>query len=296
MPARHILLTLAAAAVILFAGLAWKPTTLTTHSAHAQSASSNRASVTAAPASTTPDVTAARQRIAQFQSLKQRAASGDSASKRLLAEAYDTCMFVNQNAEQYRQRIEVRIQNEDTAEGAAVLENLLRRRLQDCAAVESGAPVAWKGMRLLYAQAAQGGDLPARLMEALFNPQPPLRPEQAAMLIEEVVASRDPAAVYALGDLVGEVIGIQVAEPYTPLDDAQAAGLAWKVAACRIGLDCGPESPPVSTLCLLQGWCYQGTYEEAIRKRLRTDARREALDRQVEAILRAMEASSPTAS
>lgn len=102
------------------------------------------------------------------------------------------------------------------------------------------------------------------------------------------LASNDPAAMFALGAAIGESRGMQVAEPYTPLAEGWLAGRAWQVAACRMGLECGPESPPTSRLCLLQGWCYEGTYEQAIPRRLGTDAEREALNRKVEAILRAM--------
>jgi hypothetical protein len=197
-------------------------------------------------------------------------------------------MYINPNVEQYKERIQRSIRSAETEEEATVLGYLLQHALQECAAVEDGAPIEWEDMRLLYAQAARGGDLPARVTETVFNPQPALSKVQAAALLEEVLASNDPAAMFALGDAMGEFFGMQVAEPYTALADGELAGRAWQVAACRMGLECGPESPPASRLCLLQGWCYEGTFEQATRRRLGTDAEREALDRRVEAILRAM--------
>lgn len=293
MAAKRILLTLAAASLALVAWLTWKPTSFPAHSAQAETSAHKPAPPVAAGSSQRPDFTRTSPQRAWFLALKQRADAGDPASQRLLADAYDRCMYVNQysdnpNAEQYKERIQRRIQSAETEEEATVLGRLLPHVLQECAAVEGGAPIDWDDMRLLYAQAAQGGDLPARVTETLFNLQQPLGEVQAAALLEDVLASNDPAAVFALGAAIGESRGMQVAEPYTPLAEGELAGRAWQVAACRMGFDCGPESPPASRLCLLQGWCYEGTFEQATRRRLGTDAEREALDRQVEAILRAM--------
>ncbi|WP_315385984.1 hypothetical protein [uncultured Stenotrophomonas sp.] len=288
MAAKRILLTLAAASLALVAWLTWKPSSVPTHSAQTKASAHKHAPPISAGTPQTADFTTAIPQRAWFLALKQRADAGDPASQRLLAQAYDRCMYVNRNVEQYKERIQRGIQSAATEEKATVLGYLLQHVLQECAAVEGGAQIDWEDMRLLYAQAAQGGDLPARVMETVFNPQPPLSEEQATALLEEVLASHDPAAMFALGDAMGEFIGMQVAEPYTPLAEGELAGRAWQVAACRMGFECGPESPPATRLCLLQGWCYEGTYEQATRRRLGTDAEREALDRRVAAILRAM--------
>ncbi len=288
MAAKRILLTLAAASLALVAWLAWKPASFPTHTAQAETSAHKPAPPIAAGSSQRPDSTKTSPQRAWFLALKQRADAGDPASQRLLAQAYDRCMYINPNVGQYNERIQRSIRSAETEEKATVLGYLLQHALQECAAVEDGAPIDWEDMRLLYAQAAKGGDLPARVTETVFNPQPPLSEVQAAALLEEVLASDDPAAMFALGDAMGEFLGMQVAEPYTALAEGELAGRAWQVAACRMGLECGPESPPASRLCLLQGWCYEGTFEQATRRRLGSDTEREALDRRVEAILRAM--------
>ncbi|PAL02071.1 hypothetical protein B8W90_13245, partial [Staphylococcus hominis] len=76
----------------------------------------------------------------------QRADAGDPASQRLLAQAYERCMVVNQNAgnpnvEQYEEQIQRRIQSAETEEEATLLGHLLQHVLQECAAVEGGAPI-----------------------------------------------------------------------------------------------------------------------------------------------------------
>jgi len=288
MAAKRIFLALAATFLALAAWLTWKPTSFPAHTAQAETSAHEPAPPITAGSSQRPDSTKTSPQRAWFLALKQRADAGDPASQRLLAQAYDRCMYINPNVGQYKERIQRSIRSAETEEKATVLGYLLEHALQECAAVEDGAPIEWEDMRLLYAQAAQGGDLPARVAETVFNPQPPLSKVQAAALLEEVLASNDPAAMFALGDAMGEFFGMQVAEPYTALADGELAGRAWQVAACRMGLECGPESPPASRLCLLQGWCYEGTFEQATRRRLGSDAEREALDRRVEAILRAM--------
>ncbi|MEI4516522.1 MULTISPECIES: hypothetical protein [unclassified Stenotrophomonas] len=288
MAAKRTFLALAATSLALAAWLTWKPTSFPAHTAQAETSAHEPAPPITAGSSQRPDSTKTSPQRAWFLALKQRADAGDPASQRLLAQAYDRCMYINPNVEQYKERIQRSIRSAETEEKATVLGYLLQHALQECAAVEDGAPIKWEDMRLLYAQAAQGGDLPARVTETVFNPQPALSKVQATALLEEVLASNDPAAMFALGDAMGEFFGMQVAEPYTALADGELAGRAWQVAACRMGLECEPESPPASRLCLLQGWCYEGTFEQATRRRVGTDAEREALDRRVEAILRAM--------
>lgn len=252
MAVKGILLTLAAASLALLAWLTWKPTSFPTHSAQAQGSAHKPAPPIAPGTAQIPDFSTARPQRAWFLALKQRADAGAPASQRLLAQAYDRCMYVNPDVEQYKERIQRSIQSAETEEKATVLGYMLQHVLQECAAVEGGAPIDWEDLRLLSAQAAQGGDLPARVAETVFNPQPPLSEVQAAALLEEVLASNDPAAMFAMGDAMGEFLGMQVAEPYTALAGGELAGRAWQVAACRMGLECGPESPPSSRLCLLQ--------------------------------------------
>jgi len=45
-------------------------------------------------------------------------------------------------------------------------------------------------------------------METLLDPQPPVGEQQAAELLEAVMASNEPAAMFALGDAIGEIIGL----------------------------------------------------------------------------------------
>lgn len=174
MTAKRIFLALAAAFLALAAWLTWKPTSFPAHTAQAETSAHEPAPPIAAGIPQTPGFTTASPQRAWFLALKQRADAGDPASQRLLAQAYERCMVVNQNAgnpnvEQYEEQIQRRIQSAETEEEATLLGHLLQHVLQACAAVEGGAPIDWENMRLLYAQAAQGGDLPARVTETLFN-------------------------------------------------------------------------------------------------------------------------------
>lgn len=99
MAAKRILLTLAAASLALVTWLTWKPTSFPPHSAQAETSAHKPAPPIAAGSSQRPDFTKTSSQRAWFLALKQRADAGEPASQRLLAEAYDRCMYINRNAE-----------------------------------------------------------------------------------------------------------------------------------------------------------------------------------------------------
>ncbi|WP_312318816.1 hypothetical protein [Stenotrophomonas sp.] len=286
MQVKRVLLTLAAASVALGAWLAWKPTSFPTHAAQTNAAAHRPAPPITAGAHQSTDLTTASPQRAWFLALKQRADAGDAVSQRLLAQAYARCMGVNYNRELYAERNRLRIAEATDAEARSVMETQLSNRMQECDAVEAGAEVTWEQMRSAYARAARSGDLAARIMDIIHNDREYLDADQAAELLETVVTSKDPAAVYAYGSMLGGIISMNMEAPYAPLVEGTRADLAWMVVACRMGYECGPDSEPMSDLCQMQDYCYRGSFEHAVRRTLETDSEREALDRHIEAILR----------
>ncbi|WP_217540045.1 hypothetical protein, partial [Stenotrophomonas sp. GbtcB23] len=72
----------------------------------------------AAGSSQRPDFTKTSPQRAWFLALKQRADAGDPASQRLLAQAYDRCMYINPNVEQCKERIQRSIRSAEIEEKA----------------------------------------------------------------------------------------------------------------------------------------------------------------------------------
>jgi len=222
---------------------------------------------------------------ASFESLKQRAKAGDAVAQRLLADAYEACFVVNLDR-QHLLRIHQRIKQEKP-EQAALLEQTLQQRMAQCDAVDGGAIIPRELIDGWYAQAAANGDLPARIMDYARRGTP-LDADTATQLLEEVVASGDPAAMYSLGSALGGGIEKNLRDPYRSLAADPVAGQAWSLAACRLGYPCGPDSTDVGNFCLLLGRCLGESAEEMVFAVAKSDAEREALEQKIQQILDAV--------
>lgn len=261
------------------------PLALAAHAANVPTtdrASTGRAS---AQLTTSEAASGAAAKAQSFESLKQRAKAGDAVVQRLLADAYEACFVVNLDR-QHLLRIHQRIKQEKP-EQAALLEHTLQQRMAQCDAVDGGAIIPRELIDGWYAQAAANGDLPARIMDYARRGAP-LDADIATQLLEEVVASGDPAAMYSLGSALGSGIETNLRDPYRSLAADPVAGQAWSLAACRLGYPCGPDSTDVGNFCLLLGRCLGESAEEMVFAVAKSDAEREALEQKIQQILDAV--------
>lgn len=219
----------------------------------------------------------------QFGSLKQRAEGGDAVAQRLLAQLYLECAYIYDHSVTLN-ALELDSIPADSAEAMVI--NANRDRAQDCAQVDGGARVTQKDAEHWYEKAAGNGDLAAWAIVNMLR-HPPLNSDEAQRFLEDVMASKDPVAVFAYGNVMGGPLTENLGETYAPLV-SNANSLAWMLAGCRMGMDCGPESVLVSNLCLQQHVCGKGDYEQAMKSLMESQADREALDQQIENVLRAV--------
>ncbi len=245
----------------------------------------HRSTLSSARQAPAPTATSAADRAQAFQALKQRAQDGDPVAQRLLAQTYDACFMINVD----RQRFVAGYQHMrmNNPEQAATMDRLAKQRLELCDAVDDGAIIPIELVRGWYAQAAENGDLAARAMDYALQ-QTPLDRPTATRLLEEVVTSGDPAAMYGLGSALGGNVTENVGEPYKELVSGPMASYAWILAACRLGYDCGPDSRDVSYFCLMVGRCLGETSEEMWFAMMKTDAERAALEQKIQQILDAV--------
>ncbi|MGJ4730622.1 hypothetical protein [Luteimonas sp. SDU101] len=104
----------------------------------------------------------------------------------------------------------------------------------------------------LRVQSARAGGLVAEA--ELFARGEPLSAERGygEDLLQRIGAAGDPQAFGALSS-AGEVTGwlsmldLDIAPQYAPL--------VWQIAACRMGVDCGPQSPVMTSYCVNGGIC-----------------------------------------
>lgn len=228
-------------------------------------------------------------RVRAFESLKAQARAGDALAQRKLAEAYDACFIVNVDRKRFIDGLPMTKQTLHDPDQIRLFEQLAAERLQQCDAVDGGAIIPSALIRGWYAQAAENGDLAARLMDGAFS-QKKLDATSAARLLEDVMGSNDPGAVFAFGNALGPGYPATAGDPTEPLVTGAIANWAWMVAACRMGYDCGPTSAFMGNMCLHVNSCTGEDFEGFVKRGLRDEAERRDLERRVTDILRAMEA------
>lgn len=105
-------------------------------------------------------------------------------------------------------------------------------------------------------RAAQAGNLAAEA--ALLAQGQPLdrSPAYRRGVVYRVIASRDPEAYLALSPAMGaSASGDDAYDGYVAGN--QFAQLAWQLAACKLGLDCGARSALMTSYCANGGICSQ---------------------------------------
>lgn len=220
----------------------------------------------------------------QYRTLKQRAEAGDAVAQRLVAQLFVDCAYIYDHPLKFTP-LELSDIPADSPESLSV--DAHRALHQNCAQVEGGARVTLKEAQYWYEKAAENGDLAAWAIVNMLR-HPPLTTDEAQRFLEDVIESKDPVAVFAYGNVMGGPVTENLGEGYAPLV-SNNAGLAWMLAGCRMGMDCGLESPLVNNLCLQQGVCGKGDYEQAMKSVIESEADREALDQQIEAVLAILE-------
>ncbi|WP_282297830.1 hypothetical protein [Stenotrophomonas sp. PS02289] len=294
MLAKPTLLVLAVG-LLLATGLAWKhlsPTPLSA-AAPAELQAPNPAplppprSANSAAATTDPHST---KLIRQFPVLKERAELGDVKSQRLLADVYDACRTAKADPADFLERHATTpfLSAENTDELSLALAHA---RVDDCSVVDEGGFPTWQLIREWYAKAADKGDLAARIRDlaAEYSVGPPLDADEANQLLEDVIASQDPAAIYAYGEKTGGPLTRNIGKDRSFLVEDRSADRVWRLAACRMGYDCSPQSMMYSNLCLQEGACAYGDYEQVLRSGGMTEAERNQLEPRTQALLKLLQ-------
>ncbi|WP_315387544.1 hypothetical protein [uncultured Stenotrophomonas sp.] len=227
-------------------------------------------------------------RLKTFEDLKRRARAGDAVAQRLLADTYESCYIANFNREHFLNFVDVTGGMMTDPAELRGLERAARERVAQCDVVDGGAIVPLELIRGWYAQAAENGDLAARLTDNALNNKS-VSAAESASLMEEVLGSNDPAAVFAMGSTLGRNFPAGLSGPAEELVTGDQASEAWQVAACRMGYECGPSSVLMGTMCLAMMGCASDDYEGVVKRLLKSDLERRNLERRVTEILRSME-------
>lgn len=191
--------------------------------------------------------------------LKSAADGGDAQASWRLSRVYDYCTGYAVDPVGY--------QADDlmVAQGASAgMRAMLAARgrvAQRCAGFSSSDGLDVQAVTLQRLRAAEAGSLAAEA--ALLAQGKPLdeSPDYRRALVQRVLASRDPEAYLALSAAMGTVAsGDGAYRGYVA--GTQFSQLAWQLAACRLGLDCGADSPLMTSYCANGGICSQDSSQD----------------------------------
>ncbi|WP_146033476.1 hypothetical protein [Stenotrophomonas sp. VV52] len=223
--------------------------------------------------------------VQEFHALKQRAEAGDRVAQRLLAETHADCYFVNEDRDAFISTMDMRKRGLSDKSQIGFLEQATRERIAKCDAGDGGGPLEPLLAGHWYAEAAKRGDLAARAM-ARAQVLKRYDPAETEQLLEEVLASGDPAAVFYFGATLREDAAVTPGEPAEALTTGALATWSWMVAACRMGYDCGPTGRVMVSSCLDTRRCFGEDMDtHVLTRELRTEAERRELERRVGEIL-----------
>ncbi|MBD7923685.1 hypothetical protein [Xanthomonas bonasiae] len=188
------------------------------------------------------------------QQLSAAAAQGDADASWLLSRIYDYCAGYAMNPAGYAADTRAIDAAQLPTSGRMVA---ARARVgRRCAGFVPGDGLTRQAIVAQRVQAARGGNLAAEA--ALLTLGQPLQSSAGYKrdLVERVRASGDPDAYMALAPAMG-----LAASGDDSLDERIAGTafteLAWQLAACRLGLDCGPNSELMTRYCANGGICSQ---------------------------------------
>lgn len=129
--------------------------------------------------------------------------------------------------------------------------------------------------------AAAPGELAAKLLTDG-------EPERALQAARAVLASRDPAAISSLREYINQYFVLQVDAQSAPPDlRPDLRSLAFGMAACELGLECGPDSMTALQQCANTGACGGGVADRYLAS-VANPADRERLLRETQQVTAAI--------
>lgn len=210
------------------------------------------------PSRTVPDL------YSEMLQLKSRAATGDADAMRGLATIYDRCFQFSFDPANY-----ARTTDETANNLAGAMRQTYTEHRSYVAALckgfaDTGTRVSPKAQALALQSAAQLGSLEAEAELFALGLVRPASPDYHAVLLERILASRSPEAALAISSAMGVGADAKFGQEFA---GTQAHVFAWQLAACRMGLDCGPRSRLVTGYCVNGGICGH-SFQELLRDHL----------------------------
>lgn len=227
--------------------------------------------------------------LMEFHRLKGAAEQGDTVAQLGLSEIYERCAGYAASPEKYVEGIES-LATANESQRAAV-ENLAKRVSERCRAVSNAGSFSGLDYQEWLMRAAQSGSLTAnaRLMTRSFETP---NPDNVKKVADLAIAGKDAKALFETGELMARVEDSGALGAYQAVSGPGVGAYAWGVVACRMGLNCGPSSLIMDSLCLNTGKCSYSSYEDFIRGEFIPRGEQVKLDQAIEFIVNNVNGSS----
>jgi hypothetical protein len=186
--------------------------------------------------------------------LKAAAEGGDAQASWQLSRVYDYCAGYAVDPAGYQ--ADDLLVAQDAAPGVRAMLVARGRVSQRCTGFSANDGLGAQAVTLQRLRAAEAGSLAAEA--ALLAQGKPLEdsPAYRRALVQRVLASRDPEAYLALSPAMG--VAASGDDSYRGyVAGTQTSQLAWQLAACRLGLECGAGSALMTSYCANGGICSQ---------------------------------------
>ena len=187
------------------------------------------------------------------------ASAGDADAMWLLSLVHDYCAGYAADPVGYAQDTRV-IERLGLSGGAAMLS--ARQRVQQrCARFVPQDGFSLPMIVNQRTQAARAGSLAAEA--ALLAMERPLDAgdEYRRDLVQRVLDSGDPFAFVAIAPAMGSV-GSGHSETLGDVSGSELSEIAWRIASCRLGMDCSPEGSMMTNYCVNGGICSQDASQD----------------------------------
>jgi hypothetical protein len=191
--------------------------------------------------------------------LRHAQSARDGATLYFLSQALEECYVISHALDETGR---MRDWREVSAGAGDALASLAAKELLAAPCLGFGdQPIDARDVLALVAESA-AMDEPRALARMLLFRDIAAPKDELLPLLQELLASRDPSVVRDVGAFLsrGETEWVFGGKAI----DAHTAAIAWELAACDLGFDCGAASRLVRTQCAFSGICRAGSYEVAL--------------------------------
>jgi hypothetical protein len=188
------------------------------------------------------------------QELRGAADSGDVEAKTIIADSLYECVSMAQSPDS--RYMGAQQAEKKSPELKGYVDGLIATDKQRCGRfvkADIGGANA-QSIVSMYANAADSGSAKALAMELQYSNIDSMPDATLAADIQRIIASGDPDAIGALSNLMGGRAEDRPAA-FGPMSGQEIQQYAWLLAACQMGMNCGPDSSLVREYCLNAGSC-----------------------------------------